>query len=383
MAYTTIPSGLSWPIARKAFIDGTAGVIDATGEKYAFIGSLHIAGRPTTSKTIDTTGSSSIGFNISGRTYVNAASTLDIGLQGITTGGPPARPDGTFTVKKTMVGGTDTFANGWNEKAPSTGTATLNHGDRIAVVFDFTNRAGADTISIAPQLVVSGSATGTGWPTTNAFAAAAWNGPGSALIPNVTLTFSDGTVGWIEGMEYVGAQTSTIWTDATNPDEVGMIFQVPFGCKVDALWTAMRTVDATSDFQMDLYSTPETGATSMLSGAIAVDADQFGATGLTATIATYELATEVTLAANTDYCVGVKATGAGNIRIDGSILGAAGHRVVWPGTTTMRSVTRNNGAGNFASSSTTLIYPIGIKISAIDTGSAGGGAILSRVMTGM
>ena len=140
---------------------------------------------------------------------------------------------------------------------------------------------------------------------------------GSNCAANVLITFSDGTLGWIDGSRFVPSGvtgTALTWTDGSATDEYGVIFQVPFSCTIDALCLPVRLVDGTSDFNFDLNSAAETSPASLISGPIAKDAQNFGLAGVLGS-ATYPI-TPVNLAANTDYCISMKATGAGNIRIE-------------------------------------------------------------------
>lgn len=383
MALVGIPQGLYYPFrGGSLFLVGNSATLDATGEKWAGIGRVYWDARPGSSKTIDTTGSSSISVQVGATTFNNASSTLDIGIQGVATGsGPTAEPDGSYVVKATVTTAAPgspaiTVDNGFFTAVPTTGTVTLTHGDLIAVVLDFTNRAGADSVVVPSLSGTYGGGSGPTFPITNANASSAWGATGAGSHPMVAFTASDGTVGTLDGVIPIGHMANITWSDSDNPDERGLIFQVPFDCKVDAFTAFMRTVDATSDFTLSLYSTPESGATVMNAGAatVAVLAEQTGAAA-SDRIGVWNLASEVSLSKNTDYCVAMKATGAGNIRFTGCTLGTAALRALFPGGTTVRSVTRNGGSGDFASSSTTLMFPLGVRISAVDdgTGSGSGG----------
>lgn len=386
MTMTSFPQGVFWPFPDRRWGFAAGGTLDATGEKAAAIGRVYWQGRAA-SKTIDTTGSSYIGI-LTGGTAVwdDAASTIEIGIQGVNTSGPVAQPDGSFSVKAAYTGATNTTppltdTNSFCKAVPTTGTVTLAHGDLISVVVDVTNRGGSDALSIAAMQLLGNAF----FPVTNAFASAAWGATGVGNTPQVVFCASDGTLGFLDGAYPVGLHNDTSWTDATNPDERGLIFQVPFDCKVDALYLMMRSTDATSDFALSLYSTPEATPAIMNAGAatIAVDAAQAGATGAVNT-GIWNLASEVSLTKNTDYCVAVKATN-GTVRLGHVTLGDAAHRALWPAGTTVRSVNRNNGAGDFANSSTTLLYNVGVRISAVDDGAgtgSGGGLIRHPGMAG-
>lgn len=377
MTLVAFPGGMLWPWVRNlGSTNSTSATMDAATEKAAHIGRLYIAGRPAGTKTLDTSGSSKIGF-LCGTpiTFANGTTSIDIGIQGVNTSGPVAQPDGSFSVKSVVTTVANTTpgiaANTWCEAVPTTGTVSLSHGDLISVVWDMTARGGADSVLIATNVAQTGATDI--FPTTNAFASSAWGAAGVGVSPNVVITFSDGTLGFIDGSAGVGLSANVTWTDATNPDEQGMIFQVPFDCKVDALTTIMRTVDGTSDFIISLYEAAETAAAVMNAGAatVTVDGAQIGTTAQDR-FAVFNLASEVSLSKNTDYCVAIKASGAGNLRMTKMTLGNATHRAFFPGTTNLRNVTRNGGSGNFASSSTTIMFTMGVRISQVDDGTGAG-----------
>jgi hypothetical protein len=374
-----LPSGLYWPYPKAMpFGNGTNILLDASGEKGAFIGRLHIDGRPGTSKTLNTSGSSKIGFGVGTDVFANASSEFRVGIQGVNTSGPVAQPDGTwgaYAAITTAANSTPVLASDdqWIEAVPTSGSSTLSEGDLIAVVFDFVTRAGSDSINISTGITGHPAIL----PTTNAYVGTpAWQtsaASGAGQFPNVVITFSDGTLGTIDGIYTLGTGASITWSSSGTPDERGMIFQVPFDCKVDALWAQLRTVDATSDCTLKLSSSPTSSRSTLAS--VALDAAQLGATSADG-IAVARLASEVSLSANTDYCVSLLATGAGNVRFTGQTLGAAGHRCFFPGGTTLQSVTAKSGA-DFGSASSTLMLPIGVRISQLQNNLGSGRAQLA------
>lgn len=380
MSLIALPSGLFWPFPKAMpFGSGTNILLDASGEKGAFIGRLHIDGRPGTSKTLSTSGSSKIGFSVGTDVFANASSEFRVGIQGVNTSGPVAQPNGTWGAYAAIT----TAANSspvlssddqWIEAVPTSGSSTLSEGDLIAVVFDFVTRAGSDSINIATGIAGHPAIL----PTTNAYVGTpAWQtsaASGAGQFPNVVITFSDGTLGTIDGIYTLGTAAALTWNSSSTPDERGMIFQVPFDCKIDALWCHLRTVDATSDCTLKLSSSPTSGRTPLAS--VSLDAAQLGAAA-TDGIAVARLASEVALSANTDYCVSLLATGAGNIRFTGQTLGAATHRCFFPGGTTLQSATAKSGA-DFASASSTLMFPIGVRLSQVQGNSAPGGGLLTH-----
>jgi len=349
----------------------TQGTLDAAGEKFAMIGRVKIAGTPGTSKTINTSGSSKIEWQ-GGSTAVfdNASSSLSVGIQGVNTSGPPAQPDGTFSAYAVITTSADaspslTTADVWHSITPTTGTVTVSDGDLIAVVWDLTARGGSDAIMVTPATPVS-----LVFPTTNAYASSAWGAAGANGQPNVILTASDGTLITLDGCKLFGnVGVAIITSSATNPDEYGTIFQVPFDCKVDAICGAIRVMASNSDFTLFLTSSPTSSRSTLAS--IAVAATQIG-TASSNTFSQWKLASEIALTANTDYCVSFQATGAGAIRVSQSTLGNGGAREFWNGGTTVKGSTANNAA-DFAAGSTTVIPYLGVRISQIDFPSGGGG----------
>ncbi len=359
------------------FAVGTTVTVDANGEYIAFIGRMVIDGMAT-SKTIDTTGSSAIAFSLAANpVFDNVGSVFTVGFQGIDAAtGFPVRPDGTWAARSVVTTVTNTTpalttSSDYHVAVPTLGTSTYSHGDPVCVVLELTTKAGSDS------LVVQTGAGGSVYPATvTNISGAAANVAGAS--PSVLITFSDGTLGMVDFSLFpAGGVTNSAltWTDATNPDEQGLLFQTPWNCSVDAVFFNMRLVDGTSDFAFDLVSAPTTSAASLISGPITMDAQNFGLAGNESVY--MHAIPPVNLTANTDYAVVVKATGAGNIRWGRTILQAAGVRsLVIPGGTTVQSVTRNGGSGNYTAGSTTILNPLGVRISNITTG--GGTGMLFR-----
>lgn len=377
MTLASIARGVIFPTTEMTAGLTNVGTVDAAGEKFAMLGRLYIDGRAA-SKTLST---GTIQFRTGACTFANAGTTLDIGIQGVLTGtGPPATPDGTFTVKTTLTGGAGITTAAWNTATMNSGTATLSHGDLIAVVFDMTARAGVDSVLIA-SATARNSSHGVGLPNTNAFVAAAWQTGitiGAMRLPNVIIVFDDGTLGWIDHTipVSVAVTTESGFATGTNPNERGMIFQVPWACKIDALWATIGIVSATSDFTLKLYSDP-TGTPTLVTS-LAILAEQLGlTTGSNAqTLVMEALPSEVSLSANTDYMISVLATGAGNVNLSAATLGNTAHRATIPGGTTLKKATRNGSAGVFtAENPAVTMYEIGVRISQFHDGASSGGGI--------
>lgn len=345
----------------------TAAAMAAASERRAFIGYLKIAGSPSGTKTISFGGGGRIGFMTNSATFAAAAGAtlLDVGIQGVSAAaGPAAQPDGTFTVKKTYTSATDTIGNGaWTRLAMSTGTASLSDGQLIAVVFDMTQRGGADTVTL--RLQTGGSSTNI--PGCNTFTAAAWAAT-LTHTPNVVIEFDDGTLGtFSETMPFSTAPGVETWADATNPDERGNIMQIPFNCTVDGMWFWGGITDVNSTFTINLFSTPNGTPTSLLSGAITVDPHKWGTVAIDK-FNYIPFSAQVSISKNTDVAIAIRATGTTNLRLLPITVNASGDRFAISNGTTVGKTTRDGGSGAFAAASTTVLYQMGLNISKVISG---------------
>lgn len=376
MTLTAIPGGLLFPFVPWMETISLTGATDATlnaaTDKLAMIGYAYIDGRAT-SKTMGG-GSSAISFRTGTSTFADGSTNIDIGIQDVaTSAGPPGQPDGTFDCFSSFVGSGGGIASAsWNNCAigSANGTKTVSHGQLIAVVFDMTAVGGSDSVII--QTADTNASVRT--PFTNNFDAGAWGSSAEGLA-NVLLTFSDGTLGTLDGATFITSMTSETFASTTNPDERGNIFQVPWDCQVDAIVANMGITDASSDFSAILYSAP--GTTPVAEKTIAVTADSGMVTGANEGLHTFLFDAPVTLSKNTDYVAAILATGSSNVRLMTGTLADAAYRALLPGSTNCNKAVRNDGSGAFTET-TTVFYPIGVRISSLhDTGSTGGGIRLA------
>jgi hypothetical protein len=378
MTLTTIPTGLLYPFAfdsnvgfsPKSTATGTA--MNAATDKTAMIGRVYINGRPGSAKTISAAGGGSISFRTGTVTFADVGTTIDLGIQDVdAVNGVIARPDGTFDVKRTLTGGTETISsNTWTTFAMTggTGSKSITHGDMIAVVWDVTALGGTDSVI----LTLGGNAAVP--PVTNEFQASAWR-TASIGAPNVLITFDDGTLAILDAaIPFSQALLVETYADSTNPDERGLIFQVPWDCKIDGLWANVGISGATSDFTIALYSTPS-GTPAVVSGtSLTILAEQLYQVTAQALVP-FALPAEVTLTRNTDYVLAVKADGAGNVRLNSYVFGDTAHRAFLP-YASVAKVTRNGGTGAFTAESPAItMYQMGVRISALHDTSSGSGVV--------
>lgn len=381
MTIQTLASiGVYWPPLPPLMIstNNTAGpphtsyTMDAAAEKCGFVGKCYLEGR-TGSKTISSAGGK-IHFFTGSSTFANASTTIRVGIQDVdgTTGnsgaGGMATPDGTFDVYDDLVGGTDTIgATSTITVTMSSGTKTINHGDLIAIVFDMTSRGGADSVNV---MGISATSFTAGLPHTGQNLAGSW--VRQASLPNAIIEFDDGTYGVIDGtIISQGGNTTAIgsvgdYNSGSSPNEYGLLFQLPFPCKVDGAWISGRPNTNSADFNVILYSDPL--GTPSAQATVSVDAHTMASQdGLRPFVVTF--GSEVSLTANTDYAIAFKPTTANSCNMNVLTYANAAFRKFYCGTNASRA---SRASGAFASN-TTNIPLIGVRISGFDDGAGGGG----------
>lgn len=383
MAKIATPRGLMYPLifppetyaqTETALLNGSE-TLDATGEIVAMMGYAYIEGRAA-SKTVSAAGGASISFRTGTCTWANGSTTMRVGIQDVddTAGaGPLARPDGTFDVYRDVVGGDANITTAaFQTLALSTsGTKTISHGQKIAVVFDMTARAGSDSVILS-----AGNPSANNLPVNNRYIASAW-ATGSGTKPNVIITSDDGTLIGIDMCTCMTSAVAEQFADSTNPDERGLIFQVPWDVDVDALWMYSLNFADTSDGTIALLNSPTSSPTELASASSLAEQ---GSPAFLMGLRVFPLASVVSLTKNTNYIVAFRATGAGNVQLVTGTLGNTAYRKLLPGAETLAKATRNNASpgDNFTAESPAItLYRMGVRISAIEEGSGGGGPLIA------
>jgi hypothetical protein len=376
MAYQSFPGGFGAFVGPGETVTQsvpTAGsvTLDLTGEALILYG--HILTSDGGSHTIDTTGSSAIGWRTGTCTFANAGTTVKVGIAPMDTGtGPVPRASNvadviTFDVSKSYTGGGGGIASNTSvSSVPDAGTKTIAHGDLVAICVQMTARAGADSVivsSLTPN-------TGHHFPGSTSFLAATY--AIATVLPNMFITFSDGATGWIAGSEIAGSTPQVrTWNSGSATKEYGQLYSFPFPCKVAGVY---GWVDPDADFDIVLYSDP-LGGSPVAEKTVSIDAN-------TASIAAgrkfiLPFASPLTVAANAPVAAIFK-PGASNISAYYRTLAAAGHRVADAFGTSGYGVARASGA--FAAENSNLDqYYIGLVLSAFSDGLGGGS---QRVYTG-
>lgn len=387
MVQVSVNKGLEFPSSTLLPSDwgSNAGygytTLDAAGERFALIGQVFIDGRPGSTKTFGG-GSSALAFLTGATVFANGSTALDIGMQDLTDSKPTV-PDGTFDCKITLTGNASPplTTDAWNSKSfgSATGTKSVSHGDKLAIVFDMTARAGSDSVVICAH---NSDSPANNPPYTIERIGGVWQATLSAWAkPLAMITFSDGTIGWFYNCTPVYTQSSYSFTNADNPDEYGLIFQVPWNCKIDAINAAISSEGSSaSDCVLGLYSDP-LGTPTLLTS-IAIDGDQMLGTYVAA-IMQFMLASEISLSKDTDYALSVRATSTGALQLGYGILGNESYRAAFPNGLTLKQATRNNNTGVFTAQNPAVHIPrLNVHISAFEASGGSGGVKTHPGMTG-
>jgi hypothetical protein len=343
--------------------------LDATGEKTSFIGNM--IWDDGGSHTVSSAGGKIHFRTGSAVTFADGSTTLDVGIQDVSTTTAPAQPDGSYDVKDTITGGdpelTSSSDAAWVTATMSTGTKTIANFQKVAIVFDLTARGGTDSLILAEVQGV-GNMTN---PTIATNLTGTWTiatpGRGIAVVES-----DDGHFGTLLGTLPIIANTARSFSDATNPDEEGFVFQVPTERKVNAVVLNIQTGNANADFDIHIYSDPFGTPTSVASASVE------GAQGNSAARSPsfFPLDAEVTLSADTNYVLSVRATGSSAVTTVYDTIANASYRDLL-GLTACGRTTRDGGTGAFAATTTTEFPLFGLIVNAYHDGSGGGGVVVS------
>lgn len=363
--------GLLWPVylgwphlsIGSGYNRSTAGVIDASGERFACIGNLHWEGRPTSAKTVSSSGGK-VHFGTGNVTFAGTGtpnSTCRVGLQSIAaSAGPASKPSDTWDVYRDIVAVTD--ASILSSSSDNTivtvpmanGSKSISHGDVVAVVFDFSTRQGSDSIVIA---YVTGSSGMSGmFPHTVADTTGSWANTSTPQNICVAVEADDGTIGTIMGCLPCAGVSTVNPTSSSSPDEYGMLFSLPFACEVEQLFNVFQAQASNSDWDVSVYTTP-LGTPAAMSGfpISFTAAASGGSTGSSRGPQWIHLGNSpLRLAANTQYCLAFTATGGGQIvTCNWSVVDAAHKRAIGLDTVSWASRKRSGG-GAFTETATTI-----------------------------
>lgn len=331
------------------------------------------------SHTVDTTGSSAIGFAIGSGTWANASSVLKVGVAAVdTSNGPTGRPVVSSSlitpdVAAVIAGNSGLTQLAWNEVVPTTGTRTIGHGELIAIFVQMTNRAGSDSILMRSM--------GNGGQTNGMPNVCTYNGTtfsSQQLCPNFTLRASDGTRGSLKGSYIIsGGSTNKTFNSGSTPSEYGNVIQVPYPCEA---WGVVVYGNISGDCDFVLYSDP-TG-TPVSRASVSVDANTVGASGACCHDLVFTTGFGYALTAGVPYYIAMKPTSGTNVTISFETLANTAHQtMVQGGGDDGYGASRSGGAIASQNSGLDRFF-IGLLVGGGDTGGSGGGLLVSPGMRG-
>lgn len=226
--------------------------LDAAAEAQIYIGRM--ATSDGGSHTIDTTGSSSIGWRTGTTTFADGSTVVKVGIASVDAfAGPPARATHvanviTFDVNASFTGGGGGIStDAWQTSVPTAGTKTIAHGDLVAVAIQMTARGGADSV----VAVASATEVAIHRPTVTSYTGAAY--AAVSAVPNVLVTFSDGAIGHLFAADVFSTQTTRTFSSGSATKEYGQLYSLPFPTKVYGLF---GWINPTADCDVVLYSDP-------------------------------------------------------------------------------------------------------------------------------
>lgn len=349
-------SGLSNAILGTS--TSSSGTVNAAGESVSVIFKIHIDGLAT-NKVLSAAGGGKIHWIPGSNTFADAGTNLRIGLQDV---GATGLEDGTFDVYADLVGGTDTLTNGTPKTTVmETGTKTVNHDDLLALSFEFTTRAGSDTLSF----VVSNSTHNFPYRTEDTGA-----GPTKpdAACPLFTIEFDDGTLGWAFPL-YLYTTAGVTYASNSTPDEYALVFKMPVSCTMSRVQVAVGNIGSVDAFEVVIYSDPL--GTPSADQTVTIDPNMVGSPFSTSMYSVN--ITPYSLIKDTYYAIAVRPTTTNSIILARLNFGSGNSnlRGVTMLGTNWSSGSRTNQSGAFTED-TEKIPQINFYISELHDGAGGG-----------
>jgi hypothetical protein len=333
--------------------------LQAANNALEFIGKLMTEDEGT--HTLDTGGSSSMGFFVNSFTQFTAAGTsLSIGVADVDNATGPVcravRSSGVITmgVKGVFLGnGGGITSNAYNNKVPTTGSKTMTHGDLVAFCLQLTAVAGGDLINFDYGLSQF---------TTLLRPTVVGNLSARNATPNFIIRFNDGTYGWIDGSDIFATVQARGFNNTQTIKEYGQMFQFPFPMRIVGLYGMSQLA---VDHDLVLYTDPL--GSPVAQRTVSMDGNTLGDSGA---YFFYEMfASHYDVAANQPIGAVYKPTSASNLNVFYKTLNNAAHRVTDPWGTNGSGISRNTGA--FTSTNSNLDhYCMGLLVSGFDQGGA-------------
>lgn len=351
--------------AHRQFLAGLTSLssttLDAAAEAVIMVG--QILWEDGGSHTVDTTGSSSIGWRSGSATFANGSTITKVGIAEVdATAGPPPRAANaanviSFDVSADFTGGGGGItANAWQTSVPTTGTKTIAHGALIAVAIQMTARGGADTIDVSQEDIAQAQTR----PAVTNFTGGSY--ARFAVTPNVVITASDGTLGFIGGgyVADVGFNTQT-WNSGSATKEYGNLLQFPVPVRVYGI---IAGCDFAGNTDLVLYSDPL--GTPVAEKTLSVDLNQIGLSNV-GTDGFYWFTSTFDLKANTPYAAIAKPTSVTNVTLGFKQFASSTHQKSEQLGTNCYAINRASGAFA-AQNSNKDRFTIGFLVGAFEHG---------------
>lgn len=361
MALTTFGGPGLWTINDNRITLGppafTSSVIDATGEKMAWMG-----------RAIFPDGAGGdiqrVGF-LFGTVTKAGGSGLTVSLQNVDlANGPPARPDGTQDQTVAIANGDAGFAsNLWYRTGALSADRTVSFGEQLAVVveYDGSGRLSSDAVNFrnlsAMESVPFYESS------CSLFASSAW---GNVQVrPNVVLERDDGVFGTLDGSWPCSAVGTISYGTGTNPDENALQFTPAVNCTINGAYILMFTASSAANFDVVLYE----GTTALQTVSCDANAMAFSAVALRSMFVAIP---PTDLTASTTYRLCLKPTTAGAVDLAYFDVSANGHLDCHGLGATAWLNSRNDG-GSWGAGTNTRRPWMGLRFSKFESGGGSGG----------
>jgi hypothetical protein len=257
---------------------------------------------------------------------------------------------------------------GWNTTGimSSDGTddgtkRSVTIGDFLAVVIEWDSTQGDLEINQNGMSGWSGASGTQKFPYMVRKDAGGWDaGAGAFRYPRFALQYDDGSYGYIPFVWPLDAATSISVNTGTTPDEVGLLFSLPFTAKVGGVW-AMAS--ATQNFDFVLYNADSGSVVQTYPWDLDLRSAAAGHFGGSNTLHV-QVGDQVTLTADTLYRLVIKPTTGSTVTTAQHQLASADLRACY-GEPSNWSYTSRTDAGAWTDDDTILPH-IGIIIEAIN-----------------
>lgn len=295
-------------------------------------------------------------------------------FQDVTTLGAPDNTEDQFAVVTTLGVGV------WlvpNNVMTDTGLAggvkrTVTKGDWLACVMRFESFVAGDSVTMT-GVPSGGNNFGQIAPTfpymlTTSNSGTTWNKSSALGTPALALKYNDGTYAVLE-WPFIPALNlnATTFNNGSTPDERGLLFQVPFPCRLSGVWVR---IDIDNPVDIVLYNASDT----IIASASLIAGRRVQNNGMTARI---NFVTPVTLTPNVNYRLTVLPTSVSSVILYDFDTATAAIRESIDGGATWMSTQRTN-AGAWTNVNTNRPF-MGIILDGFDDAAIGGSGEHSSV----